>query len=207
MPDLSSPSIPTLALALALAWGSGLRLYLVVFLCGLAHRLGWFELPEALSVLANPIVLAASGFMLVVEFFADKIPWLDSAWDAVHTFIRIPAGAALAAAVFGDSGAAVALAGALLGGTVAAGSHFSKAGARSLINTSPEPLSNWGASLAEDALVPTGLWLALAHPWVFLVVLVLGAVLALFMIRWILRSARALLRRVRPPATGSEAKS
>lgn len=207
MPDLSNLSIPTLALALGLAWGSGLRLYLVLFICGLAHRMGWFTLPDTLALLANPLVLGASGFMLLVEFFADKIPWLDSAWDALHTFIRIPAGAALAGAVFGDSGAGVALAAAILGGTVAAGSHFSKAGARGVINTSPEPVSNWGASLAEDAVVPAGLWLAMAHPWVFLALLAVGAVLAVFMIRWIIRGVRALLRRVRSPTAESEAKS
>lgn len=207
MPDFSSLSIPTLALALALAWGSGLRVYLVLFLCGLAHRMGWFTLPDTLSLLAHPIVLSASGFMLLVEFFADKIPWLDTAWDAIHTFIRIPAGAALAGAVFGDSGAAVALAAAILGGTVAAGSHFSKAGARGAINTSPEPVTNWGASLAEDAMVPAGLWLAVVHPWVFLALLIAGAVLAVLMIRWLVRGARALLRRGRAEPPGSEVKS
>jgi hypothetical protein len=192
MPEIS---ISALATALALAWGSGLRLYLVLFLCGLAGRMGWVELPEGLSLLEHPVVLGASGFMVLVEFFADKIPWLDSLWDAVHTFIRIPAGAALAAIVLGESGPAMALAAAILGGTVAAGSHFTKAGARSLINTSPEPFSNWGASLSEDALVPAGLWLAIANPWLFLALLVLAAVAALFMVRWTIRGARALLRR------------
>ena len=104
-------------------------------------------------MLAHPLVLAASGFMCFVEFFADKIPGVDSLWDVVHTFIRIPAGAALAASVFGDSSSATMLAAAILGGTLAAGSHFAKAGSRAVINTSPEPFSNWAASFGEDLAV------------------------------------------------------
>jgi len=113
--------LPDIAIAAALAWGSGLRAYAVIFALGLAGAAGWLELPEHLRLLQHPLVLGASGLMTAVEFFADKLPWLDSVWDAVHSFIRIPAGAALAAAVFGDSGAAVALAAAVLGGTLAAG--------------------------------------------------------------------------------------
>src|SRR5690242_15312344 len=116
--------LPELAVALALAWGAGMRAYVVIFAVGLAGALGWVELPAHLSVLQHPLVLGASGFMTLVEFFADKLPWLDSLWDSVHTFIRIPAGAALVAAMFGDSGTAVTVAAALLGGTVAAGTHF-----------------------------------------------------------------------------------
>jgi hypothetical protein len=185
--------LPALAVAAALAWGAGLRAYLVIFLVGLAGTLGWFELPEHLRLLQHPLVLGASGFMTFVEFFADKLPWVDSVWDAVHSFIRIPAGAALAAAVFGDSGAAVALAAALLGGTLAAGVHFTKAGTRAAINTSPEPLSNWTASLTEDAMVPAGLWLAVAHPAVFFVVLAVFLVAAALLARFIWRGLRRLL--------------
>ena len=185
--------LPALAVAAALAWGAGLRAYLVIFLVGLAGELGWFELPEHLRLLQHPLVLGASGFMTFVEFFADKLPWVDSVWDAVHSFIRIPAGAALAAAVFGDSGAAVALAAALLGGTLAAGVHFTKAGTRAAINTSPEPLSNWTASLTEDAMVPAGLWLAVAHPAVFFVLLALFLVAAALLARFIWRGLRRLL--------------
>src|ERR671915_1183583 len=154
-------SVAELAVAAGLAWGAGLRAYAVIFAVGLAGYLGYLELPGYLDVLQHPLVLVASGFMTLVEFFADKLPWLDSVWDAVHSFIRIPAGAALAAAVFGDSGAAVALAAALLGGTLAAGVHLAKSGTRAAINTSPEPFSNWTASLTEDALVPAGLWAAI----------------------------------------------
>jgi hypothetical protein len=183
-----------IAVATALAWGAGLRAYAVIFLVGLAGTLGWFELPEHLRQLQHPLVLGASGFMMLVEFFADKLPWLDSAWDAVHSFIRIPAGAALAAAVFGDSGAAVALAAAILGGTLAAGVHATKAGTRAALNTSPEPFSNWTASLAEDALVPTGLWLSVAHPAVFFVLLAVFLVAAVILVRFIWRGLRTLLR-------------
>ena len=185
------PSIPEIALALALAWGAGVRVYLVIFLCGLAGRMGWMELPGQLTVLAHPLVIGASGFMLVVEFFADKLPWLDSLWDAVHTFIRVPAGAALVAMMFSDNPGAITAAAAILGGAVTAGAHLTKAGARSAINMSPEPFSNWGASIAEDAAVPTGLWLAIAHPIAFLALFAAGVVGAILLFRWLYRTARA----------------
>src|SRR5215510_9401719 len=123
-----------LALAAALGWASGVRLYLVVLLTGLAGYLGWIQLPQGLHLLANPVVLVASGFMLFVEFFADKIPGLDSLWDMVHTVIRVPAGAALAAGVFGADHAAMAMAAALVGGGLAATSHAAKATTRAAIN-------------------------------------------------------------------------
>ena len=185
--------LPDLAIAAAAAWGSGLRAYAVVFALGLAGTLGWLELPPHLGLLTHPLVLGASGFMTAVEFFADKLPWLDSVWDAVHSFIRIPAGAALAAAVFGDSGGAVALAAAILGGALAGGVHFAKAGTRAAINASPEPFSNGAASLTEDAMVPLGLWLAVAHPIAFFLLLVVFFVAAFFLLRTILRGLRRFL--------------
>ncbi len=185
--------LPDIAIAAALAWGSGLRAYAVIFAVGLAGAAGWFELPEHLRLLQHPLVLGASGLMTAVEFFADKLPWVDSVWDAVHSFIRIPAGAALAAAVFGDSGAAVALAAAILGGTLAAGVHLAKAGSRAAINTSPEPFSNWSASLAEDAIVPVGLWLAVVHPVLFFVLLAVFLIGAALLLRVIWRGLRRLL--------------
>ena len=185
--------LPDIAIAAALAWGSGLRAYAVIFAVGLAGAAGWVELPEHLRLLQHPLVLGASGLMTAVEFFADKLPWLDSLWDAVHSFIRIPAGAALAAAVFGDSGAAVALAAAILGGTLAAGVHLAKAGSRAAINTSPEPFSNWSASLAEDAIVPVGLWLAVVHPLLFFVLLAVFLIGAALLLRVIWRGLRRLL--------------
>jgi len=121
--------LPEIAIAAALAWASGLRLYLTLFLVGLAGKFGWMVLPEHLELLSSPLVLSASGFMTCVEFFADKIPWVDSVWDAVNTFVRVPGGALLAAAMVGDSGAGAALAGAIIGGTITAGTHLAKAGA------------------------------------------------------------------------------
>ena len=190
--DLSG-HLPDIAIAAALAWGSGLRAYAVIFALGLAGATGWLELPQHLRLLEHPIVLGASGLMTAVEFFADKLPWLDSLWDAVHSFIRIPAGAALAAAVFGDSDSAVTLAAAILGGTLSAGVHFAKAGTRAAINTSPEPFSNWTASLAEDAVVPLGLWLAFAHPLAFFLGLILFLVGAALLLRLIWRGLQRLL--------------
>ncbi|MGQ0510210.1 MAG: DUF4126 domain-containing protein [Betaproteobacteria bacterium] len=182
---------------MALAWGAGVRVYVVLFLCGLAGRMGWIALPGHLAVLSHPLVLGASGLMLSIEFFADKVPWLDSFWDAAHTFIRIPAGAALVAMAAGGDSAAVTAAAVVLGGTVAAGSHFAKAGARGAINLSPEPFSNWSASFAEDALVPTGLWLAVVHPAVFLALFAAAAVATLFLLRWLWRGLRSATARLR----------
>jgi uncharacterized protein DUF4126 len=191
--ELLQRHLPDIAIAAALAWGSGLRAYAVIFALGLAGAAGWLELPPHLQLLQHPIVLGASGLMTAVEFFADKLPWLDSLWDAVHSFVRIPAGAALAAAVFGDSDSAVTLAAAILGGTLSAGVHFAKAGTRAAINTSPEPFSNWTASLAEDAVVPLGLWLAFAHPILFFFFLGLFTLVVVMLLRLIWRGLRRLL--------------
>jgi len=184
------------ALAGAVGWASGIRLYLVLLLTGLAGYLGWMELPQGLHLLANPVVLSASGFMVFVEFFADKIPGLDSLWDVVHTVIRIPAGAALAAGVFSADSAAMSLVAALVGGTLAGTSFAAKATSRAAINTSPEPFSNIGTSLAEDSLVPAGLWLAVAHPLVFIPVLLLVLALSVWLIRVCWRFLRQLFTRV-----------
>ena len=185
-----------IALAGALGWASGMRLYLVILLTGLAGYMGWMELPQGLHLLANPVVLGASGFMVFVEFFADKIPGLDSLWDVVHTVIRIPAGAALAAGVFGADSSAMGLVAALMGGTLAATSHAAKATSRAAINTSPEPFTNIGTSLVEDSLVPAGLWLAIAHPFVFIPLLVLVLVLSVWLIRVCWRFLAQLFSRV-----------
>ena len=184
------------ALAGAVGWASGIRLYLVLLLTGLAGYLGWMELPQGLHLLANPVVLGASGFMVFVEFFADKIPGLDSLWDVVHTVIRIPAGAALAAGVFSADSAAMSLVAALVGGTLAGTSFAAKATSRAAINTSPEPFSNIGTSLVEDSLVPAGLWLAVAHPFVFLPLLALVLVLSVWLIRLCWRFLTQLFARV-----------
>ena len=190
--------LPELALAGALSWGAGLRLYLVVMALGLAGYFGWLPLPEHLNLVASPLVIGAAGFMAAVEMFADKLPWLDSVWDGLQTFVRIPAGAALAAGVFGDSGAGIALAAALLGGSVTAATHFSKAGARAAANTSPEPFSNLALSLGEDALVLGGGWLAVQYPAIFLALLAIFLVTAVLVIRWAIRGARRLFSGARP---------
>ncbi|MEZ5740317.1 MAG: DUF4126 domain-containing protein [Burkholderiaceae bacterium] len=187
LPPFVAAHLPELAIAGALAWGAGLRLYFVVFLFGLAGAMGWWELPATLQVLQNPLVIGAAGLMAVVELFADKLPLLDSLWDAVHTLIRIPAGAALAAAAFGDSGAAVALAAALLGGTVTATTHLTKTGSRAAANTSPEPLSNVVLSASEDVAVAAGSWLAISYPLAFLSLLLLFLLIAAVMARVIWR--------------------
>ena len=188
-------TLPDLAIAAALAWGAGLRAYAVIFAVGVAGAMGWVELPGHLDVLQHPVVIAASGFMTLVEFGADKLPWLDSIWDAVHSFIRIPAGAALAALAFGDSTSAVMVAAGLLGGSLAAAMHAAKAGTRAAINLSPEPFSNWAASLSEDALVPLGLWLAIAHPIVFFVLLIACLIAAALLVRLLWRGVLRLARR------------
>jgi hypothetical protein len=185
-----------IALAAALGWASGLRLYAVLFITGALGWLGWVDLPGGVAVLSHPLVLIASGFMCFVEFFADKIPGVDSLWDFVHTFIRIPAGAAIAASVFGDSGGATMLAAAIVGGGLAAGSHLAKAGSRAAINTSPEPFSNWTASFAEDFGVGLLIWLAFAHPLVALLLVALLLLVAAWLVPKLWRALRRLFARL-----------
>jgi hypothetical protein len=188
------------ALAAALGWASGLRLYAVVFLTGLAGHLGWVDLPSGLELLERPALLWASGGLLAVEFLADKIPFVDSAWDAVHTVIRIPAGAALAGAVFAGSGGDAATwttIAALLGGTLAATAHTAKASTRAAVNTSPEPFSNIGMSLLGDAAVPAMLWLAWEQPVLFFIALAFALILAIVLIVALFKFVRAMLRRLR----------
>jgi len=189
-------TLHSVALAAGLAWGSGIRLYAVLFLAGLMARLGYVELPFTLSVLTHPAVLSASGFMFVIEFFADKVPGFDTLWDAAHTFIRIPAGALLAALALADPDPALILAAAILGGTLASAVHLTKAGSRALINTSPEPFSNWTASFGEEALLLGGLWAAFTHPLAFLAGLALFLLATLWLLPKIWRGLRAAWRRL-----------
>ncbi len=189
-------TLQLVALAAVVGWASGIRLYAVLFIVGALGYLHWVELPGGLATLAHPWVLAASGFMFAVEFFADKVPGVDTLWDAVHTFIRIPAGAALAGSVFVDSSAAATLVAAIVGGSLAAGSHVAKSGSRALINTSPEPFSNWAASFGEELAVGTVLWLAFAHPVVALVVIVLLVLLMAWLIPKVWTTIAALLGRM-----------
>jgi hypothetical protein len=195
--------LQTVALASLLAWASGLRLYLTVFAVGLAGYLGYIELPEALKVLQHPWVIGTAGVMVVMEFIIDKVPALDSAWDAIHTFIRIPAGALLAAGATGDTLSALTVAAGLLGGSITAGTHLTKAAGRGLINTSPEPFTNWGASFTEDALVLGGIWFAFAHPVAFLVALALFILLMIWLLPKLWRGLKAVFRSLNKLRLGS----
>ncbi|MBL0421747.1 DUF4126 domain-containing protein [Ramlibacter sp. AW1] len=199
-----------LALAAALGWASGLRLYAVLFLTGLAGYLGWIQLPPGLQVLQHPLLMAASGFMLFVEFFADKVPLVDSVWDGLQTFVRIPAGAALAAGALGAEGTLAATLAALVGGGLAATSHAAKMTTRAAINTSPEPFSNVGVSLLEDGFVVFMLWLATEQPLLFALVLALSVVMAVVLVVVLFRFLRTVLQELsrflagrRPPPAGS----
>ena len=189
--------VSTIAMATGLSWASGLRLYAVLFTVGVLGKMGFVALPEHLHLLASNAVLAASGVMLAIEFFADKIPVFDSLWDSIHTFIRLPAGALLAAGTVAHIGPEWAFIAALLGGTLTSGSHFTKAGSRALINTSPEPFSNWAASFGEDFMVAGGLWAALFAPIAFLVGLVLFVLLMIWILPKIWRGVRMVLKQLR----------
>lgn len=185
-----------LALAAALGWASGIRLYLAVFALGMAGHFGLVPLPPGLHVLASPVVLGVAGFMAFVEFFADKIPYVDTVWDTVHTLIRIPAGAALAAGALGADGTTMAWVGALLGGGLAATSHAAKLTTRAAVNTSPEPFSNLAVSLAEDGLVAGMLWLSATHPMLFAIALVGVLALSVLLMVLLFKFLRAVARRL-----------
>lgn len=185
------------ALAGGLSWASGIRLYMALFVAGWFSRLGFFVLPDSLQVLSSPWILTTTGCLMTLEFLADKIPGLDSAWDAVHTFIRIPAGAVLAAATFGQMDPQWTTAAALAGGTVAASAHFTKAGSRALINTSPEPISNWTASIVEDMTVVGALWAAFFHPLLLLILLAIFFVFVWWLLPKLWRGMRWLAARLR----------
>ncbi|MBK1716407.1 hypothetical protein CKO27_01860 [Thiocystis violacea] len=182
----------TLALALGAGWASGINLYAAVLMLGLLGTSGHLDLPPGLEILTDPLVLLAAGAMYMVEFVADKIPGVDTAWDSLHTFVRIPAGAMLAAGAIGDLGPGADLAAALLGGGLAAASHAAKSGTRVLINTSPEPFTNWAASVTEDVGVVAGLFIAINHPAVFLGLLALF----LLMLVWLLPKVWRGIKRV-----------
>ena len=188
--------VATLALTMGASWASGINLYAVLLVLGFGGSTGHIDLPPDLQILQDPMVIAAAAVMYAVEFFADKIPGVDSGWDALHTFIRIPAGALLAAGAVGDVSPVMELAAAIVGGSLATTSHATKAGTRMLINTSPEPVSNWGASFTEDLLVLGGLWTALNHPVLFLVLLGVFIVLAIWLLPKLWRLIKAILRKI-----------
>ncbi len=188
--------ISVIALTMGVGWASGLNLYAAVLVLGLGGVTGNIVLPESLQVVQDPMVIAAAGMMYSLEFFADKTPGVDTGWDAIHTFIRIPAGAVLAAGAVGEVGPAMQVAAGLVGGSLSAASHAAKAGSRVLINTSPEPVSNWTASFAEDLLVIAGLWTALTHPVLFLVLLLLFLLLLAWLLPRLWRGVHALFRKL-----------
>jgi len=180
----------TIALTMGVAWASGINLYAAIFVLGYLGMSGNIVLPPDLQILSDPMVMVAAGFMYCVEFFADKVPGVDTGWDTLHTFIRIPAGAALAAGAVGDVSTGAHLAAGIAGGALATGTHMTKAGTRVLINTSPEPVTNWFASIGEDVAVIAGLWTALYHPAVFLVLLALFILLMIWLLPKIWRGVK-----------------
>jgi len=188
--------INTLALTMGISWASGINLYAALLVLGIGGATGNIDLPADLQTLQDPLVIMAAGAMYAVEFFADKTPGVDSGWDTLHTFIRIPAGAMLAAGAVGDVTPALEVAAGILGGSMAATSHATKAGTRLLINTSPEPVTNWIASFSEDFLVLAGLWTALNHPLLFLLLLLVFIVLAIWLLPKIWRALKLMARKI-----------
>jgi hypothetical protein len=189
-------AIDKIALTMGVGWASGLNLYAAVFMLGFMGANGYIALPADLQFLTDPMVMLIAAFMYCVEFFADKTPGVDTAWDMLHTFIRIPAGAILAMKAVGDVNQAAELAAFMAGGTLAGVSHLTKAGTRALINTSPEPFSNWAVSLTEDIAVITGLWAALHYPIAFLLLLTLFLCAAIWLLPRLWRGVRAVLKRL-----------
>ncbi len=188
--------VTLISLSMGVAWASGLNLYAAILVLGIGGASGNVDLPPALQVLQDPMVIMAAGLMYAVEFFADKTPGVDTAWDSLHTFIRIPAGAMLAAGSVGDVTPALQVASGILGGSLTTVTHAAKASSRVLINTSPEPFSNWTASVMEDVAVIAGLWTALNHPLLFIVLLILFVLLLIWMLPKLWRGATMVLRKL-----------
>jgi hypothetical protein len=176
------PIIQTIALTMGVAWASGINLYAAILVLGLLGSTGNIALPPDLVILTDPLVLAAAGAMYIVEFVADKIPGVDNGWDSIHTFIRIPLGAFLAIAAVGSVTPSVKVAAALLGGSISASTHATKAGTRVVLNSSPEPFTNWIASLGEDIAVIAGLWTALHYPLLFVIFFILFILLLVWLL-------------------------
>lgn len=198
--------ISVIALTMGIGWASGINLYAAVFMLGMMGSQGYMQLPAELAVVQDPLVIGAAGFMYCVEFFADKTPGVDSAWDTLHTFIRIPAGAMLAAGAVGDVAPAMHVAAGLVGGGMAMGSHLTKAGTRLLVNTSPEPFTNIGLSVGEDIVVVSGILAMIYHPIVFLVVLVGFIALMIWALPKLWRLIKRLFLKVKSFFTREELK-
>jgi len=196
-----------IALTLGVGWASGINLYAAVLALGLAGATGYAELPPGLEVIQDPKVIAVAGLMYCVEFFTDKVPGVDTGWDAIHTFIRVPAGALLASGMLSEQGIALELAAGLIGGGLAATSHVTKTGGRVLINTSPEPVTNWTASLAEDISVFTGIWMMLNHPVLFLLCLVFFILFVIWLLPKIWRGIKFLYLKIKALFSGKKQES
>lgn len=190
-------TVEIIALSMGVAWASGINLYASVFVLGWLGSTGNLELPPELQVCTDPMVMTAAGFMYFIEFFTDKTPGVDTGWDVIHTFIRIPAGAILAAGAVGELGQGAELAALIMGGTLTAASHATKAGSRVLINTSPEPVTNWTASVAEDVAVIGGLWTALNYPVAFIIAMVVIIGLMIWLLPKIWRGIKLLWRKIK----------
>jgi hypothetical protein len=189
--------LTTLGIAMGSAWFSGINLYATVVTLGLLQKFTFVKLPGEMSMLSNGWVLGAAGAMYAIEFFADKIPAVDSAWDAIHTFIRVPAGAIMAAASFADFDPTVKTIAMLVGGSVALGSHGLKASTRLAANTSPEPVSNIALSLGEDIFTFAGVTLLAFHPVVMLVVVIFLIILAIWLVPKIYRAIKRMMNKIR----------
>lgn len=197
--------VEIIALSMGIAWASGINLYATLAILGIMGTTGHMDLPPDLEILMHPAVIAAAGFMYCVEFFADKVPGVDSGWDTLHTFVRIPAGAVLAAGALGEVSPAAQVAALIIGGGLAGTSHGLKAGTRVLINASPEPVTNWTASVAEDVVVVGGLMTAIYQPIAFVVLMVLFVLFAIWALPKIWRGVQGLFRRIAALFGGGDA--
>ncbi len=196
-------TVQIIALVTAIAWASGINLYATIFILGVVGHYDYVNLPSQLDLLSDPIIIGVSGFMYFTEFVVDKIPGLDSLWDAVHTFIRIPAGAILSMTAVAGMDPVIEMTAFLLGGTMAASTHTTKSASRILMQSSPEPVSNWTASVSEDLLVVAGIWAALSHPWIFLTAILLFICMLVWLLPGLIRilkkslqSAKVMLSRL-----------
>ncbi len=188
--------VAVIAMSMGVAWASGINLYAAILMLGIMGATGNVDLPPDLQILSDPMVIGAAGLMYCVEFFADKVPGVDTGWDAIHTFVRVPAGAILAAGAVGDVSSAAGIAAGIVGGGMALTSHSLKSGSRVLINTSPEPVSNWTASITEDIAVIAGLWTALNHPVLFVIFLILFIILAIWLLPKLWRGIQTVFRAI-----------
>ncbi len=195
-------TVSIIALTMGVAWASGINLYATIFMLGYLGTTGNIDLPPDLMVVTDPLVMTSAGLMYCVEFFADKTPGVDTAWDTLHTFIRIPLGAVLAMGAVGDVTPAVQLAAFIAGGSLTAATHATKTGSRIVINSSPEPVTNWTASVGEDLLVITGIWAALNHPVAFLIALVIFIALMIWLLPKIWRGVKHIFNSIRNFFTG-----